>query len=48
MMVESFPENITWGGDVVFENLVKQCDKNNFRLSDRETKITLACKNLCS
>ena len=48
MVVESFPENITCRGAVVFEKWVKQCHENNFRLSDRETKKFLACKNVFS
>ena len=45
MIVESFPENITCCGAVVFEKRVKQCHENNFRLGDHEAKIILACKN---
>ena len=34
MIVESFSENITCWGDVVFDEWVKQCHENSFRLSD--------------
>ena len=46
MIVESFSENIACWGAVVFEKWVKQCHENNFHLSDHETKIILACKNV--
>jgi hypothetical protein len=46
MIVESFPLNIACRGAVVFEKLVKQLHENNFRLSDHETKIILAFKNV--
>ena len=48
MIVENFPENITCRGAVVFEKWVKQCHGNSFCLSDDETKIVLACKNVFS
>ena len=48
MIVESFSENMTCWGAVVFEKRVKQCHGNNFRLSDHETTIILACKNVFS
>ena len=48
MKVESFPKNITCSGAAVFEKLVKQCQENNYRLSDHETKSFLACENVFS
>ena len=41
MIVEKFPENITCWGGVVFEKRVKQCQENNFLLSDHETENVL-------
>ena len=44
MIEESFPGTITCWGAVVFEKLVKECHRNNFRLTDHDTKFILARK----
>ena len=40
MIVESFPENLTCWGNVVFEKWVKQCYENNFHLGDHDIVLT--------
>ena len=47
MTVESFTVNITCWGAVFFEKWVI-CNEHNFRLSDHETNIIVACTNVFS